>query len=233
MMKTTFKNAKYEQFYDRASGRTFSDILFERCVFESCAVSITKDPALRTTIRNVHLINCEEAGCSLKPAIVEDVLVDGLKTSGLFQAWGAVFKHVVLKGRIGRIMISDSLFPSSDTTSAHRKAFADANATFYSNVDWALDISEAEFEECDIRGIPARMIRRDPETQVVVTREKALGGAWRELDLSKTYWATAIEFMLDQQESDTVLVAPKGNRRFRDLVHGLEILQAAGVAEPD
>jgi len=48
-------------------------------------------------------------------AVAEDVvvgarevaaLVDGLQTSDLHQAWGALFKHVTLRGKIGRLMVS-------------------------------------------------------------------------------------------------------------------------------
>ncbi len=112
-------------------------------------------------------------------------------------------------------------------------AFDEANAQYYETVDWALDISEARFYECDIRGIPARLIRRDPETQVVVTREKALMGKWKELDLSKTYWATGIQFMLNRGDRDVVLVAPKRDPKYPDLLDGLKLLRDAGVAEPE
>jgi hypothetical protein len=104
---------------------------------------------------------------------------------------------------------------------------------FYASVDWALDISEAEFREADIRCIPATLIRRDPKTQAVVTREKAMEGRWRSLDLSKTWWAEQIQHMLDRDcAPDTILVAPKRNHRFNDLVDGIRRLREAGVAEP-
>lgn len=45
-------------------------------------------------------------GSSLHCAVVEDVLVDGLQTSDLHQAWGAVFKHVALRGKIGRLIVT-------------------------------------------------------------------------------------------------------------------------------
>jgi len=85
----------------------------------------------------------------------------------------------------------------------------------------------------DIRGIPAHLIRRDPETQIVVKRENALEGKWRALDLENTYWQVAIDFMLEREDPDVVLVAPKRARNFKDLLRGLQLLREAGVAEPD
>jgi hypothetical protein len=226
-----FERQEFECFYDDGS-RTFSNIEFRRCSFTSSSISITCEVHQRSTIRNVRLIGCEVRGCSVDTAIVEDVLVDGLKTHGLLQTWAAVFRHVTIKGKLGRLMFSP--FVAAGTANARQqREFDEANAAYYSTVDWALDISEVECEEMDIRRVPARLIRRDPATQVMVTREKAMQGRWRELDLSRTYWATAIKLFLEDGDPDLVLVAPKRHRKFRDYLDGLKALRDAGVAEPD
>jgi hypothetical protein len=164
--------------------------------------------------------------------IVEDVVVDHLRIENELHTWGAVFRHVTLRGRIGRVMIRTFVSLTLEPPEKLRP-LNEANAEYYRTVDWALDISQAEFADCDIRGIPARLIRRDPETQVVVTREKAVEGAWKELDLSRTHWQVALDFMLNRGDGDVVLVAPKRSRRFKELLAGLELLRKAGVAEPD
>jgi hypothetical protein len=160
-------------------------------------------------------------------------MIDGLRTHNLLACWGTVFKHVVLRGQIGRIMISPAV-ATGTATPEEQRAFEEANKAYYASVDWALDIREAEFEEADIRGIPAALIRRDPETQIVVTRQNALEGNWRSVDLSGTWWATSIEFLLDRpSDPDIVLVAPKRHRRFRELLEALRRLRKAGVAESE
>jgi hypothetical protein len=227
-----FEGQEFVQFYDDRSASIFSDLEFVRCSFQSSAISITLEPALRSTIRNVRLINCQQRGCSLWPAVVEDVVVERFRTNGLFQTWGAVFKHVTMRGRIGRVMLSPYVAPSMATPEQQR-AFDAANAEYYSGVDWALDISEGEFDECELQRVPAQLVRRDPETQVVITREKAMRGTWRDLDLSKTHWKTSIEFFLERGDADVVLVAGKRARKYRDLLDGLKKLRDAGVAEPD
>jgi hypothetical protein len=230
-MTKVFEKQEFESFYDRNSGRTFSDLEFRQCRFVSSGISISRNPRKRSTVRNVRLIQCEVLGCAIDTAIIEDVLVDGLKTNGLFQTWGAVFKHVTLRGKIDRIMLSPAVAPGVAKPHEQR-AFDEANAAYYSTVDWALDISEGIFEECDIRGVPSHFIRRDPATQVIVRREKALQGTWRQLDLSKTYWATAIEGLLEEGDPDVVLVAPKRHPRYLQLLDGLKMLRDVGVAEP-
>ncbi len=230
-----FEQQTFEQVYDRDSAELFCDAEFFRCRFLSSALSIPIkfDPKLRSTIRNVRLVNCEQRGCSLDCAVVQDTEIDGLKTNGLFQTWGAVFQHVILNGKIGRLMISPVIAPGRATLEQQR-VYDTANEEFYTSVDWALDIRQAEFDECDLRGgIAARLIRRDPETQVVVTRSRALNGEWRNLDLSATHWGVSLENFLKTGDQDRVLVAPKRSKQFKALLRGLQLLREIGVAEAD
>lgn len=235
-MVKVFENREFRSFYDPflpfLPGRTFSDLEFRHCRFVSSGISTTRNPRRRSTIRNVKVIQCTVVNLNIHTAIVEDVLVDGLETPNGFHTWGAVFKHVTLRGKIGSIMLNPAV--SLGLAKPHeQQAFDEANAAYYSAVDWALDLSEAEFWEADIRRVPAHLIRRDPLTQVVVKREKALEGKWRQLDLSKTYWPTSLEFFLEDGDPDVVLVAPKRHPRYQQFLDGLKMLREVGVAEPD
>lgn len=228
-----YRNKQFEHFTDRDSGAVLADAEFHNCYFQGCALSITDDPEKRCIIRNVKLVNCSQRGCSIDPAIVEDVLVDGFGTHGqAVQIWGAVFNRVVLRGNIDRLMISSVVDVMGDKPHVQH-AFDEANAEYYRHVDWALDISQAEFKELDIRGLPARLIRRDPETQIVVTREKAAEGKWRDLPFREGLWRSWLTSFLRADEADVVLVAPKRHRKFRNYLADLKLLQEAGVAEPD
>lgn len=231
-MTKIFANQEFRSFYDRNSGRIFRDLEFRKCRFISSSLSITRNPKRRSIVRNVRLTQCEEIGCAIDTAIIEDTIIDGLKTSDLFQCWGAVYKHVTLKGNIGRIMISPFV-ATAMAKPREQAAFDKANEEYYKTVNWALDITEGRFYECELQRVPARLIKRDPETQVVITREKAVLGEWKKLDLSKTHWATSIEFFLERGDPDVVLVAPKRHPKYPDLLDGLKMLRDAGVAEPD
>jgi hypothetical protein len=229
-MTRLFERKTFEGLRDRGSGRTYEDIDLRRCDFQGC-FTICGKPKERITFRRVNLVDCEERGCTLRGAIVDECVINGLETGGLMQTWATVFKHVTFKGQVGRIMVS-GMIGTSERATKDQAAFDEANTDFYSGVDWAIDIREAEFEEADLRGVPARLVRRDPETQIVVSRQLALGGAWRKLDLSDTHWATAIELFLQRGQSDVVFVAPKRAREFQKLVRGLRLLREAGIAEP-
>lgn len=227
------RNEEIEHFTDRDSRAILSDAEFHNCYFQGCALSVTQDTRLRSTIRNVKLVNCSQRGCAVYPAIIEDVVVDGFKTHGqLLQIWGAVFNRVVLRGRIDRLMISGVVDVMGQRPDVQR-AFDEANAEYYGHVEWAVDISQAEFKELDIRGVPARLIRRDAETQVVVTRARAAHRRWQTLPLRHTLWKTTLSLFLQSNKPDIVLVAPKRHRKFQEYVTDLKLLQEAGVAEPN
>ena len=237
-MTQTYERQDIRRQHDNASGRTFADLEFRRCRFLSSSLSVTRDPALRTTVRNVRLVDSEVSGSVIISAILEDIVVDGLRTHGMLLVYGGTtFKHVTLRGRIGPLLINDFAQGYLPVDPAYEQLWADVRTAYYEQVDWALDLSEGEFEgEVDIRSVPARLIRRDPASQAVLTRAKAMQGTWRALALNET-WEPYLNGLLRQNPrrplDDLVLVAPKRHRRYRDYLAGIELLREAGVAEPD
>jgi hypothetical protein len=226
---------EFEGQRDRTLPKTLDNVILNRCSFVACVYGATaKTPAERRLIKNVTLVDCKAAAnCSLGPVILEDVDITNFATGGVCIAWGAAYKHVRLRGQCGQLMLS--FLPTPVHSNEKIQQFRDADAKFYAEVDWALDISQAECHELDIRCVPARLIRRDQETQVVVRREKvaATEGIWRCLDLSGTPWLASLENMLQWGLADKVLVAPKRSKAFRRWLDGLRLLQSAGVAEAD
>jgi hypothetical protein len=215
-----------EPFWKKSHG----NVVFEECKFVGLTISSTLNVKHRSTIRDVKITNCWESGCDVGCAIIEDTLIDGLITSTPLQVWGAVFKHVTLKGKIGRIMARSTFFPAYGNAK-QLKGLNEANSEYYANIDWALDIREAKFVDADLRGVPAQLVRRDPETQFILTREKALSMAWKEIDLSGTYWAGYIKTLLDFGDEDEVLVAPKASTIYKRELEGLLKLRDAGIVE--
>jgi hypothetical protein len=220
-------------FNDGGAGTTFSDIEFCDCYFEGCAISATIDPQSRTTVRNVRIKNCSQRGCLIGCAIIEDCVVDGFKTNGQhLQSWAAVFNRVTLIGSIDKIMIS-SVVGSLRADKSIQSAFERDNAEYYRGVSWAIDISKALFLEADLRGVPGHLVRRDPDTQVLVTREKALSLAWQDLPFKERLWPVSLSLFLDTGSESIVLVAPKRHRRFRVFNEDLNLLRREMIAEPD
>lgn len=219
---------RFQALYDDACA-SLSGLELVRCNFESCCLSMTTSPKKRTRVRDCVIRSCEQRGCTIEAALVERVRVEDLKSHGLLQCWAAAFREVLFLGSMGRLMISAAVKSGMASPEVQRE-FDAANREFYRHTSWAIDIRQAEFTECDIQGVPAGLILRDPETQVVVTREAALRGEWRDLDLSGTHWAAALQLFLDRRDQDVVLVAGKKARNHKALVEGLELLKHRGIA---
>jgi len=167
------------------------------------------------------------------PIVVENLDAENCRSDRLFIAWGAVYRHVRLYGRFGRMLLT--FLPTPVYSHEEIESFRLADRAFYETVDWALDISAIECEELDIRNVPVRLIRRDPRSQVVVKYEKvlALRSVWEGLDMSGTPWQTSLRNVLLWKLEDKVLVAPKGLDSYERHIDVLRLLRDAGVAEPD
>jgi hypothetical protein len=228
----TFKNHKFEGLDDFDTGSIFSDMVFENCSFTGCVFSTTMDINKRSIARNLQFIKCSVRGTSIGPGIVEDLVIDKLSVHGHLQSCGAVFKHVTIRGTVNKLMITPfydlyGRFPET------KISFDNANADYYSKIDWALDISEGIFTDCDIRGIPANLIKRDAETQIVIKREKALSGNWKKFNFKDNFVTVSLERFLNDEFDDCVLIAPKKSKHFEYILHDLNLLKEHGITELD
>ena len=203
---------------------------FHRCIFQSCGLSLTRESTNRTVARDIRLTECEVRNCVCGPVVVEGCVIDGLKTRNLFQLFGAVFKHVIFRGKIGRVMFSPLIQPGI-ATAEEQRAFDSANEEYYKTVDWAIDIRHAQFQECDLRGVPARLVLRDENTQVLVRRVNAVDQRWRDLDLSGTDWPGILDVFLHRGDAEVILIAPTQAKNAKQLIAGLQLLREHGVAE--
>ena len=161
--------------------------------------------------------------------------INGLGREGripLF-AWGAVYKHVTLNGKLSGMKLNQLVSP---TASAAAQAIWDtANRSYYQSVDWALDIKEAEFQgSLDIHCVPGRLIRRDPETQVLVERGTLNQIDWRQLPWGNSSLHNAIDWFLnDGLYDECVLIASKRSSGFKDDMQAITMLRKEQVAFVD
>ncbi|QEG17355.1 hypothetical protein GmarT_32350 [Gimesia maris] len=137
-----------------------------------------------------------------------------------------------MRGKIGQLKINIAAH-HVDRSETTQLLFDFARAEFYSTNELAIDISEGIFQEFDMHGVPAKLVRRDPETQVVITRENAIRSNWRDkLSSWNDYWPFVIDLFLEDEEEDIILVAPKGKpkKQFTELLNGINELCEIGVA---
>lgn len=225
-----FEKRLFERFRDRDSGAVFEGYSFVRCEFDGCLISHSTAIEFRTTIRNCEFIrSVVHQNCSMYTAILEDCVVDGVDTKGAVFVKGAVYKHVVLRGKVGRLVLGGVGFIDD----LRADAFRAANDEFYASVDWAIDVSQCDAFELALHGIPGHLIRRDPATQILVTRERLLRADWPSIDMGTTGFDSSIELMLRQGRASEVLVAPRRSKAFAQYLEVQQRLRDAGIAEPD
>jgi hypothetical protein len=222
----SFEGKAFRDFRFRGR-RTFRDYTFTKCQFDQCLIG-EKGVSQRCVIENTRLLNCSQQRCSLEGAILQDVIIDGLNTKGeMPEVLGAACKHVTLRGRIDRFWIKPEVVELEK-----QEEFDIANEEFYKNVDWALDISQIDCRELDIRGIPVNLVRYDPETQAVVTNEKVVEKRWEKLKFKRGLMQATLELVSEMYSTGAILVAPRRATGFREFVADIKMLREEGVAEP-
>jgi hypothetical protein len=214
------------------------DLVVRRCRFAMFQHPYQRSLEERPTLRRITIERCHFTASDLGPVIVEDALLDTVWFHrgkwGPQVIVGSAFKRVVVRGRVNgsvRFVPSMDWWLHRTLEPAVDDPFVRANQRYYEDVEWALDISSAEFTgiEMSRSDIPARLIRRDPETQVVVTRESTRRGDWRAACEGSSQWV-AIERFLETGFADTVLVAPTRSKYLEEDVAAFRRLRDIGVA---
>jgi hypothetical protein len=215
-----------------------TDAEVRRCTFTECQHPAWFEGSERPTLRRVNLVRCHVRASELGAVVAEDCVIDtvwfhrGMWGPQLLA--GCAFRHVVIRGNVTgglRFGISTEWHrtwppPLVSDDPVHR-----ANADYYADVDWALDISQANFTAVEMSwcDIPARLIRRDPETQVVLARQSVTNGDWRAACGDSPLWV-GIERFLESGLPDTVLVAARRSKRFGTDKAAIDRLCAEGMA---
>jgi hypothetical protein len=229
-----YEGQTFHALHNRRFGpRTKAGFALRDCFFDNCGLFPAFSPRWRFVIRDGILTGCRQHASRLATAAVEDVFVDGLRNVGdtfLF-TWATVFKHVTLKGKIGALKLNQNV--RGDVSARKQRAWDVSSRAYYRSVDWALDLSEAVFWSApDLHAIPGALIRRDPETQVLVTREQAHTALAAGLPWGHSGLRVALTwFMEDGLYDDVVLVAAKSATYFREDLALLQLLRREQLAE--
>ena len=155
---TAFSKQTFCHLFDRDSAYQFCDLNFTSCVFDNCGLSLTQSVNLMSQVSNVSAIDCKLLNCHVGPAVFEDVLIDGLLIDDMLVLNAPLFRRVTLRGNIGRLLINKNS-GLVDYKAEVQCAFDAARNTFYTEVEWALDISEARFLEFEVDGVPPPTMR--------------------------------------------------------------------------
>lgn len=216
----------------RINHEVYRGIQLERIKFDNCV-------ATGCTFREIELHECRLWSCTLFDPMLEDVLADDVRTTIVggggkrqpFFVFGGVARHVRLQGRLGALVWNPPYASLKEGPSA---AELDAVRAFYDATDWALDVSRARFQTVPAFrfGPPGHLVRRDPVSQPLVRRDRALAVDWRSLGLAVGVWRVVLEWLVNHEwpESTVLVPAPLG-RKYREEIEGINALRSLGVAE--
>jgi len=219
----------------RASGQSFQDLDISGCIFDGCYVPRQSLPGAWTVIRNVVLRDATNINCSINTAMFDEVALHNLKRHGegpLF-LWCCVFRHVTLSGKISGIKFNRAVAVGEITGEVHQDVWDARVEEFYGSVDWALDITEAKFGGgVSFEAIPGDKVRRNPETQVLVRRERLTQADWRALDFGNSAFDISLSWFLSDSLFDSVVLAARtASRESKGDLVVLDMLRNEGIAE--
>lgn len=188
---------------------------FEGCVFDYLAI------AAPLAIRDVTFLGCTFIQCSVLDratgATFSDVVFDrfAIKGKPCFLA-GLDLRRVTFRGKNRGTLILQQ-FPQSVLSRTGRED------------DWAVDISSGEFSGLELRGLPSRLVRRNPEIHGVIRRERLLDGKWRKLSLGVA--RIVLEDIEDGEQEDGLFLVNTLDRKWRERAEDLAKLRKAGIAD--
>ncbi|MFD5425604.1 hypothetical protein [Streptomyces sp. NPDC127084] len=204
------------------SRQTYTGTELVDSTLTACVLAQFDDSSFSLVVRNTRVQGCTVDRCQVQGVYFQNVTVDGLNTKQLHRVYGCVLDRVTLRGRIGPVMVMP---PHSAL--ADRDRHIAGMVEKYQEVPWALDISEASFVDADFYGVPGDLVKYDPETQVLLRREK-----FEEISIEDlpTYAGIWVSRFSETPFESLVAVAPKRSKRFPQYMHDLEWLHTQGLA---
>ena len=231
-MFSEIKNTRFfmERSLDKHTPISIENKTVSHCVFDNCSIGTRDNAANISRFKNIRLSDCEILNCMVGPAVFEDIEIRNLKTGDIAVFNTPLLKRVRLEGKIGKLKITNTGFDLSQNLSREMLRF---KTEFYENVDWALDISRAEFLDFYCLGVPAHLIKTNKENQFIAKRSRILESDILDSDFADRHPIADVmlQFLIDSGESETVLAAPMAKaKKQRDAVlAGLLELKERGI----
>jgi hypothetical protein len=236
--KHKFENKRFNV-TDEIKNKTFIN-----CFFHACRLSVPYNlvPEDRTRMIDCVFENCEFNGRSnfQDKGYLQNVLLHNIKNSDYMRIGGIIFDRVIFKGKFDKWILDSSHFGMmvdyqmiGEEESVPLDIYAESE---YKNIEWALDISEAEFKECDLRpSIPAHLVKRNKETQILISYKNAIDIKSKNYIELKNYKAQSFfNYTIGSTKKDTIFVAPLRNpKKFKEYMEAFKILREEGIAKLD
>jgi hypothetical protein len=179
-------------------------VVFDRCTFSACSLGMkTKSPNDRLMIEDVTLRNCTLDSVLVGPVVFDKCVVENLTTSDHLWFHGAAFRNCVFRGAIGKMLLLEEVIALEPRESETNSVFIKDNESIYQALDWAIDIKDAQFDDLDIRSIPAECIRVNNVNQIKVNYQE-VRSAFNSGELDEAPSKELIEVSLEDYEDSQI-----------------------------
>ena len=205
-----------------------SGVDLERCTFDWVSVGTEAE---RVVVRDVRAIRCVFRNAYARGVVFEDCVLDTPKATKMQKLTGCMFKHVVVRGDPGLCLIEGWAGNEGDGMTAEEARARDAAVLgYYEEVDWAIDVREADVGSFRMFSVPLHLVRRDPEKQLLVWKKHATHPVWRSAALAQTIWPGYAEGLASSGREGMLLTIDAG-KRAADESAAAAALRKAGVVD--
>lgn len=235
MTKTIVRERTFAERSDLDTPPVIRGVRAEKCIFDVVHYGQKSvSPSPRRRIEDIEAIMCKSKGpCYVRNTILDEVFVDSWDGSTVWME-GCLLRHVTVIGKCGSFVLQREWGFTPDGKLFDPAPSAEELA-HYQDLDWAIDISRAEFKGLELRSVPARFVRRNPETQMVAKLERVRETQlfWKKHIYADEVWPIVFHNMLEDNIPDRVLVAPVRGKRYAAEIKAMNMLRKKGVLEPD
>lgn len=227
-----YHDVVFQNLIDRDSERVIQNLNLQRCSFTNCRLSSGLDPKKRTILRRLHLSHCriKQRFAMIGAPILDEITVEDLRCGDVLIFRGAAFRRTILKGHMPPMIFHERTVGSTAVPVGCAERFLAANDEFYTAVDWALDIRDAQFATVRLSSIPGQLIRRNPATQAMVSKSKLLERDWNKLPLP-SITRVSVKDCLQSRHEYQVIVAGERSKTFSAQLDGIELLRREGFVK--
>lgn len=236
--------------------RVLADLTLARCTLED--VHIGTPRAHLRNLLHVRRLCVKDLvfryPTPLLPTFWDECVFDGVRVSRDVVMVSGVFRHCVLRGRIGLLLFMDDVMNALGGPSGRARgpfaqpvdaARARETLAYYRDLDWALDIRGAEFVTPMSFPLPGRLVRYDPRTQLALSRKEVRAFVAKSATVADALpiqtllralgpnpWASSLSLLLGSPFESKVLAAAATGKDRGHWLDGLRELRKLGLAEP-
>jgi len=207
----------------------FSSYCFEKCTYSGVMIgSPPKKLFDKLKFSDITLNDCKVVSSIIYAADFRNIKIHNLGVKKGIDICHAFFDSCVISGKIGAFLILDCASRINSNPQLELDVL-ECNKNQYSKIDWALDISNADFTSFDCRSVPAEKIIINKNTQIAVNLKRMKEIRSFPDDDMKSIWESNMKFVnRDFTGYNFVLTTSKRTKRHEEELKFFDFIRENG-----